>query len=199
MGHVIVAHVAIDTSPDYVERREPHRRVHIERLARLRAAGTLVAGGPAPDGRSVDLFYRVAEPREVDGLITEDPYHRAGAWTGHRSRHFAEFVDPWEAEPPIVLDGSRRVTLVEGPAADPELARFALIELRGQGRLVLGGTLAIGGGTGESAGQLDGSGGVGHILALLGAPEPAEALAWLGETGLFSLAALRARPLLYVL
>lgn len=190
MGHVTVAHVAITTSPDYVLRREPHRRVHIERLARLRAAGTLVAGGPAPDGGSVDIFYRVADLREVDGLVTEDPYHRAGAWTAHRSRPFAEFVDPWEAEPPIVLDGSRRGTVVEGLAADPELVRFALVELRGQGRLVLGGLLGPGPGSADRGGQ---------VLALLGAPDPAEALAWLGETGLFTPEDLRARPLFHVL
>jgi len=120
MRPVIVAHVAVTTSPDYLTRREPHRQAHIERLRQLRAAGTFVAGGAFPDGRGADLFYRVGHLAEVDALIVEDPYHRSGAWAGHASRPFSEFVDPWHAEPPVVLDGSRRVTVVEGPAGDSE-------------------------------------------------------------------------------
>ena len=188
MRPVIVAHVAVTTSPDYLTRREPHRQAHIERLRQLRAAGTFVAGGAFPDGRGADLFYRVGHLAEVDALIVEDPYHRSGAWAGHASRPFSEFVDPWHVVPPVVLDGSRRVTVVEGPAGDPELARFALIELRGQGRLLLGGTLRGGA-----------SGGGGDTLAVLSTPDPTDALGWLGETGLWDPADLRAHSLLHVL
>src|SRR5581483_10151150 len=59
---VNVFHMAVTTSADYVTRREPHRRAHIERLQGLRAAGILIGGGPAPDGRSADLFYRLQQP-----------------------------------------------------------------------------------------------------------------------------------------
>ena len=56
---MIVYHASIATADDYLTRREPHRRAHLERLQGLRAAGIVVGGGPAPDGRSADVFYRL--------------------------------------------------------------------------------------------------------------------------------------------
>ena len=78
---MIVFHIAVATSDDYVTRREPHRRAHLERLQGLRAAGILVGGGPAPDGKSADLFYRLQQPGQVANAMEEDPYFLAGAWT----------------------------------------------------------------------------------------------------------------------
>jgi uncharacterized protein YciI len=182
MERVTAVHVIVTTVADYPTRREPHRQAHIDHLLRLRALRRFVGGGPAPDGRTAELFYRVERPEEVDRLITEDPYHRGGVWAGYAPRLFTEFVEPWDEAPPVVLDGSRRLTVVEGPVADPDLARFALIELRGQGRLVFGGTFSGG-----------------ETLAVLRASDPAEGLAWLGETGLWTSTGLQARPLLHVL
>jgi uncharacterized protein YciI len=182
MGRVIVAHVAITTSPDYPTRREPHRKAHIERLLELRDRGILVGGGPAPDGRSAELFYRLTRPDQLTPVIEEDPYYRAGAWTGYRSRSFAQFVEPWEAVP-VVLDGSRPVTLVEGPARDPGMAQLALVELRGARRLAFGGLLD----------------GEGRTLAVLRTADPGEAIRWLDEGGVWAAAELSARPLLYVI
>lgn len=178
---MIVVHVGVTCSEDYLARREPHRQAHIQRLTGLRAAGTLVAGGPDPDGCRVDLFYRVGEPDETTALVEEDPYRRAGAWTGYAMRPFGEFVEPWEA-PPIVLDGTRRAVIVEGPTTDPELARFALIELRGQGRLVLGGLLSPR-----------------DTLAVVRSADPETAADWLATTGFWTAGDLSARPWLYVL
>jgi hypothetical protein len=178
---MIAAHVGITCSPDYLARREPHRRAHIERLLALREAGALVGGGPAPDGRTADLVYRVPDLDRLAALVDEDPYRQAGAWTGYLARPFATFVDPWES-PPVVLDGSRRVTVVEGPAADAGLAELALVELRGAARLAFGGLL-----------------GGGRTLAVLRSPDPAEAAAWLAGTGCWEGASLVARPLLHVL
>jgi hypothetical protein len=178
---VIYAHVAISTCDDYARRRAPHRDAHIERLVRLRAEGTLVAGGPSPDGTSADLFYRLAAPSELARLVEEDPYYQGGVWTAYTGRGFRQFVEPWEA-PPVVLDGSRRVTIVEGPADEPDLAQLALVELRGARRLLFGGLL-------------DGT----ETLAVMHTADPAEALAWLGEPGPWAPDRLRARPYLYVL
>ena len=178
---MIVAHVSVTTAPDYLTRREPFRREHIERLARLRAAGTLVAGGPDPEGRTVDLVYRLSRPEDLGPLMAEDPYSRGQAWTGHSSREFSLFVEPWEA-PPIVLDGSRRATIVEGPAADTDMAQLALVELRGAGRLVLGGAFPDG-----------------QTLAVLRSADPAEAVRWLTATEAWKAGSLTARPFLYVL
>jgi hypothetical protein len=178
---VIVVHVAITTAADYVARREPHRRAHIERLAGLRAGGFVIGGGPAPDGRSVDIVYRLAQPDQLDKLLKDDPYWAAGAWTGYAPRSFVEFIEPWE-QAPIVLDSSRPATIVEGRTAEHDMAQFALIELRGAGRLAFGGFFADGG-----------------TLAVLKTPKPDEAIDWVAASGFWSREALTARPWLYVL
>src|SRR5262245_41381855 len=113
-----VVHVKATCADDYVARREPFRQAHIERLGHLRAAGALVGGGPAPDGRSAELFYRVPHQEALRTLVEEDPYYQARAWTAYASRDFDAFVDPWDPTPPVVLDGSRPMSLVEGSAAD---------------------------------------------------------------------------------
>ncbi|HEV8586373.1 MAG TPA: hypothetical protein VGT02_15510 [Methylomirabilota bacterium] len=178
---MIVFHVAVTTTEDYVAKREPHRRAHLERVQGLRAAGILIGGGPAPDGRSVDMFYRLQQPTQVVNAIEEDPYFLAGAWTGYTPRSFSHFVEPWE-QVPLVLDGSRVATIVEGPADDEDMAQFALIEARGSGRLAFGGFF-------EGA----------RTLAVLKTLRPDEGLAWLAETGFWKRDALAARPWLHVL
>lgn len=178
---MIVYHVAIDTVADYAARREPHRRAHLERLLDLRARGFCLAGGPSPDGRQVDIFYRAGQPGDLTALVEEDPYYAGGAWTAYRPRTFSRFLEPWQLAP-LVADGSRRATLVEGVAPDPEMASFALIEARGAGRLVLGGLFPDG-----------------ATLALMRAAEPDEAVAPLRESGLWQADTLRARPFLHVL
>jgi uncharacterized protein YciI len=173
--------MAVTTSADYITRREPHRRAHIERLQGLRAAGILIGGGPAPDGRSADLFYRLQQPQQIKNAMEEDPYFLAGAWTGYTSRSFSAFVEPWEAVP-VVLDGSRAATIVEGAVENLDMAQFALIELRGAGRLAFGGFFEDGG-----------------TLAVLKTPRAEDALAWLRDSGFWKSDALTARPFLYVL
>jgi uncharacterized protein YciI len=178
---VIVYHVAIRTADDYLARREPHRRAHLERLMGLRGHGLVVAGGPSPDGRSADVFYRVQQPDDLRRLVEEDPYFTGGAWSGYTPRSFAQFLEPWEL-PPLVTDGSRRVTLVEGVAPDVEMASFALIEARGGGRMAFGGFFPGG-----------------ETLAVMRGDDPAKALDELRATGFWDEASLRARPLLYAL
>jgi uncharacterized protein YciI len=178
---VIVYHVAITTADDYLTRRQAHRRAHIERLAGLRAAGAVVGGGPAPDGRSADVVYRARQPEELKRTVEADPYWTAGAWTGYTPRGFVEFVEPWEL-PPIVLDGSRPATIVEGRTAEHDMAQFALIELRGAGRLAFGGFFEGG-----------------ETFALLRTADADTALGWLKECGFWRPDSLRARPFLWVL
>ena len=50
---MIVYHVAVQTADDYLQKREPHRKAHLERLMGLRSQGLVIGGGPSPDGRSV--------------------------------------------------------------------------------------------------------------------------------------------------
>jgi uncharacterized protein YciI len=177
-----VVHVSFTCAADYVSRREPVRVAHIDRLLRLRAAGALVAGGPTPDGGSADLFYRAPHREALRALVEEDPYRGVGAWTSYVPRDFETFVDPWEAEPPVVLDGSRPASIVEGATADRDMAQLALVELRGAGRVVFGGFLP-GGGT----------------LAVARTPDADEAIGWLVESGSWKAADLTVRPWLYVI
>jgi uncharacterized protein YciI len=177
-----VVHVWITCAGDYVARRAPVRQAHIERLLRLRAAGAVVAGGPTPDGRSAELFYRVADPRALRAIVEEDPYHLVGGWTGYVPREYETFVDPWEPEPPVVLDGSRPALVVEGPTADRDMAQLALVELRGAARVVFGGFLR------------DGS-----TVAVARTTDPDEAAGWLSDTGCWKADDLTTRAWLYAI
>ena len=177
-----VVHVRITCAEDYVARRAPVRQAHIERLLRLRAAGALVAGGPDPAGRTAELFYRVPDPSALRALVEEDPYHRAGAWTGLRPAELRDVRRPWEPEPPVVLDGSRPALVVEGPTADRDMAQLALVELRGAGRVVFGGFLPDG-----------------TTVAVARTTDADEATGWLAETGSWKAGDLTTRAWLYVI
>jgi uncharacterized protein YciI len=178
---VIVYHAVITTTVNYVEHRVPYRQAHLERIVGLRAHGLVVGGGPSRDAKSVDLFYRVAQPSEIARLIEEDPYWTGKAWVGYQLRSFSQFVEPWELPPPVI-DGSRLATFVEGKAEDPDMATFSLIELRGAGRLAFGGFLEDG-----------------TTLGLMKTGDSREAIRWLADTGFWNAASLSARPLLWVL
>src|SRR5262249_58067292 len=99
---MIVLHVAIATSADYVTRREPHRRAHIERLGGLRAAGAVIGGGAAPHGKRVDLVYRLQRPDQLKPAIEEDPYWRAGARAAHPPRRLPNLLQPVPPSPDLV-------------------------------------------------------------------------------------------------
>ena len=178
---MIVFHVAIETGDDYLDKRAPHRAAHLERLMDLRARGAVIGGGPGPDGRRADVFYRVQQPEDLRRLVEEHPYFTGGVWPMYTHRSFAQFLEPWEL-PPLVTDGSRPVTLVEGVAADVEMASFALIEARGGGRMAFGGFFPGG-----------------ETLAVMRGADAEKALAELRDSGFWHDGTLRARTLLHVL
>ena len=178
---MIVYHVAVRTADDYLRAREPHRKAHLERLMALRGHGLVIGGGPSPDGRGADVFYRVGQPDDLRRLVGEEPYCTGGVWSAYTPRSFAQFLEPWEL-PPLVVDGSRKVTLVEGTAPDVEMASFALIEARGGGRMAFGGFFPGG-----------------ETLAVMRGDDAGKAVDELRATGFWEESTLRARPLLHVL
>jgi uncharacterized protein YciI len=178
---VIVFHIAVTAAADYRTRREAYRRDHIARLQGLRANSILIGGGPAPDGTTADIFYRLQQPWQVKPAMEEDPYWIGGVWTKYEPRSFSHFVEPWELVP-VVLDGSRTVTIVQGPVADLDMAEIALVEMRGAGKLAFGGIL-------------EGD----QTLVVMKTADADEAKGWLGEHGFWEAAKLTARPLLWVL
>ena len=178
---MIVFHIAVTAAPDYLTKREAYRRDHIARLQGLRANTILIGGGPAPDGQTADIFYRLQQPWQVKPAMEEDPYWTGGVWTRYEPRSFAQFVEPWEMIP-VVLDGSRRATIVEGPVDQHDMAQFALIEMRGAGRLHLGGFF-------ENT----------QTWALMKTADADEARAWFADTGFWKAEHLTTRGLLHVL
>ena len=178
---VIVSHVAIATVEGYLTKRMPYRQANLEYLMGLRAHALVIGGGPAPDGTAADVFCRTQQPEDIKRLIEGSPFFTNGLWTGYTPRSFAQFLEPWEASVPMP-DESRTATLVEGMAPDVEMASFALIEARGAGRMAFGGFFPGG-----------------ETLALMRTADPAEAVAWLSETGFWKEGTLTGRPLLHVL
>jgi uncharacterized protein len=181
MPDMLFYHVGITAADDYLTRRAAHRSQHLERIAGLRDQGVVIGGGPAPDGKSADIFYRVPDLDVLSRLVEEDPYWKGGVWTAYTPEAFSQFLEPWRL-PDVSADGSRLTMLVEGEAPDVEMATFALIEERGAGRVAFGGFFPGG-----------------RTLVLVNATDPAAAVERLAETGLWTKGTLRARPFLHVL
>lgn len=178
---MIVYHIGVTAADDYATRREAHRREHLARVQGLRAASILIGGGPAPDGKTADMFYRLQQPWQVKPAMEEDPYWTGGVWAAYSARSFSHFVEPWELVP-VVTDGSRVTTIVEGPVEDLDMAQIALIELRGAGKVAFGGILE---GT--------------ATLVVMKTTNADDAKSWLGEHGFWNPSKLITRPFIHVL
>lgn len=170
-------HVSIAAGPR--AGAEAQERATIERLVRLRAEGVVIGAAAAPDGRRVELFCALEDPRHAARLVEPSPLFAHGVWTAYTSRCFERFLEPWAAPP---VDPARQATVIEGRATDLDMASFVLVEARGAGRLAFGGFF-------EDA----------RTLALTRDADPAEALGWVAETGFWDEASLTARPVLHVL
>ena len=175
---VTVFHVAVTCREDYLTRRRAGRDAHRAQLDTWRSGGQLVGGGPAPDGRTVDLFWRARDADEVARLMAQDLFVIEGLWISYVSHPFTEFVEP--AELPSI-DGSRQATIVEGRASDRVKARKALVDMRDAARIAFGGLFE----TGET-------------LAVALTAETERARRWFTATKLW-LPSLSTRPFYYVL
>jgi uncharacterized protein len=78
-----------DYVEDIVERRAPHRALHLEHAGRARDAGTLIQGGALGDPPHTGMLVFATEDRAVVEAFAEaDPYVREGLVTGRR-------IEPW--------------------------------------------------------------------------------------------------------
>jgi len=117
-------------------RRLPYRPAHLTQLDMLSREGRVVAGGPEPDGAYANIFYDVADRAELETLLDENEFTRAGLFVASAPRAFTEFLPPIERPP---LDAGVPVTIVEGAIADRGQARDGIVELRHSGQVAFGG------------------------------------------------------------
>jgi len=136
-----VYHVRYTCAADYNARRLPYRPAHLAQLTALRDEGSVVAGGPEPDGTAAHIFYRVSGRAALDRLIAENEFQRAGLFVAHAARAFSDFVEPIERLP---HDAGWKVTLVDGAPTDRARAGAALMRLRTDKLVNLGGFFADG-------------------------------------------------------
>src|SRR2546422_9962015 len=101
---MIVFHVAITAAEDYLTRREGYRRGHIERLQGLRAASILIGGGPAPGGKTADIFCRRQQPPQLKNALEDGPYWTGGGWTRYEAPSLPHLGEPCDTVPRGVDD-----------------------------------------------------------------------------------------------
>jgi hypothetical protein len=74
---------------DMVDRREPYRQAHLERIRSEREAGRIVMAGALGDPPSGGaLVFRNVAPEQVEQFATGDPYMTAGLITSWRVRRW---------------------------------------------------------------------------------------------------------------
>src|SRR5262245_10539132 len=89
---------------DYVTRRAPYRKAHLEHAWRSVGRGELVLGGALanpPD--AAILLFRCDSPAPVDAFAKDDPYVKNGVVTAWRVREWTT-VAGTEAATPILPD-----------------------------------------------------------------------------------------------
>ena len=66
---------------DVLEKRAPYRQAHLDRLAELKAAGSLITIGPTKDLTRVFAVYEAIDEAAARQLVEADPYWQNGIWT----------------------------------------------------------------------------------------------------------------------
>jgi uncharacterized protein len=75
---------------DVAEKRAPFRQVHLDGLAKQKAAGTLVTIGPTQDLTQVFGIYDAADETTVRQLVEADPYWQNGIWTEYQVKEWIQ-------------------------------------------------------------------------------------------------------------
>lgn len=77
-------------SDDVLARRAPYRQAHLDRLAKLKEAGSLITIGPTQDLTKVFGVYEAESETAVRQLIEEDPYWKHGVWTEYSVKEWIQ-------------------------------------------------------------------------------------------------------------
>ncbi len=78
-----------DYVADMVERRDPYRQAHLDRLAAQREAGKIVMAGALGDPpHGAAIVFRGVSPEEIEAFALADPYVEADLVTDRR-------IEPW--------------------------------------------------------------------------------------------------------
>jgi len=73
-----------------LEKRAPYRQAHLDRLAELQTAGTLVTIGPTKDLTQVFGVYEAEDETAARKLIEDDPYWQHGIWTDYEIKEWIQ-------------------------------------------------------------------------------------------------------------
>ncbi len=143
-------HLTPINNPDYFTRRDlpcppelknarygaTYRLAHINMCLAMR--DVVRAAGPSPDGARAEVFYEVESLTALEELLRDDPYVIGKVWTAWTARPLVHVVPP-AGLVDVCLDGSRRITVVEGKVADGASTVAALRRLRNEEALAIGG------------------------------------------------------------
>lgn len=75
---------------DVLEKRAPYRQAHLDRLAELKAAGTLITIGPTQDLTKVFGVYEADDEAAARQLVEADPYWQHGIWTEYEIKEWIQ-------------------------------------------------------------------------------------------------------------
>lgn len=77
-------------TPNVLEKRAPYRQVHLDRLAQLKTAGSLITLGPTQDLTKVFGVYEADDEAAARRLVEEDPYWQHGVWTEYEIKEWIQ-------------------------------------------------------------------------------------------------------------
>jgi uncharacterized protein YciI len=87
-----VWHIEGTYAPDAAETRPAYRAEHLAGIARLYAAGVVIAAGAFPDLSASIVLVRAADEESALAVCRDDVYMRNGVWVELRARPFGLVV-----------------------------------------------------------------------------------------------------------
>ena len=75
---------------DVLEKRAPYRQAHLDRLAQLKQAGTVITIGPTQDLTQVFGIYEAEDEAAMRKLVEDDPYWQNGIWTEYNVKEWIQ-------------------------------------------------------------------------------------------------------------